>query len=77
MDIVIHWGSWGLSLFVLFEPNPVNPFLGLCSWGLSLFVLFERKAYEKQQELGSWGLSLFVLFEQHSKITTMELVLED
>ena len=37
-------GSWGLSLFVLFEPSADADILWTCSWGLSLFVLFEHPA---------------------------------
>ena len=36
-------GSWGLSLFVLFERSLVNSMFDSCSWGLSLFVLFELR----------------------------------
>ena len=35
--------SWGLSLFVLFEPREFAPNVAQGSWGLSLFVLFERQ----------------------------------
>ena len=40
--------SWGLSLFVLFEPEPkyLEDYQG--SWGLSLFVLFEQEGVEAQ-----------------------------
>ena len=34
--------SWGLSLFVLFEPGNDSYASGQGSWGLSLFVLFEH-----------------------------------
>ena len=37
-------GSWGLSLFVLFELNIYAFGVIVCSWGLSLFVLFELSA---------------------------------
>ena len=37
-------GSWGLSLFVLFELKSLSTFISNGSWGLSLFVLFEHKA---------------------------------
>ena len=33
--------SWGLSLFVLFEPDEWYNTTNKGSWGLSLFVLFE------------------------------------
>ena len=33
--------SWGLSLFVLFEPDRQTEQCHGGSWGLSLFVLFE------------------------------------
>ena len=56
-------GSWGLSLFVLFEPFTSGKPAKLGSWGLSLFVLFEPFTSGKPAKLGSWGLSLFVLFE--------------
>ena len=36
-----HCGSWGLSLFVLFELSIANTENDKGSWGLSLFVLFE------------------------------------
>ena len=39
--------SWGLSLFVLFEPRFIGQQKRLCSWGLSLFVLFERLNLEE------------------------------
>ena len=69
-------GSWGLSLFVLFEHEDYisNPFL--CSWGLSLFVLFEHKVSNRYIYLSSWGLSLFVLFERHKDIMLVAGVLE-
>ena len=35
-------GSWGLSLFVLFERVSMVTRKQLSSWGLSLFVLFEQ-----------------------------------
>ena len=34
--------SWGLSLFVLFEPCSCGSVTVDGSWGLSLFVLFEH-----------------------------------
>ena len=37
--------SWGLSLFVLFEPATRNPAVPHGSWGLSLFVLFEPENF--------------------------------
>ena len=37
-----HCGSWGLSLFVLFELSIANTENDKGSWGLSLFVLFEQ-----------------------------------
>ena len=62
---IFTWGSssWGLSLFVLFEPlEPIAKEI-LGSWGLSLFVLFEHTLNNEEYTLRSWGLSLFVLFE--------------
>ena len=38
----LNKGSWGLSLFVLFELGIQTLAEVLRSWGLSLFVLFER-----------------------------------
>ena len=60
--------SWGLSLFVLFEPleKVYSKFIG--SWGLSLFVLFEPLKMICACSSCSWGLSLFVLFELNRAI---------
>ena len=44
-------GSWGLSLFVLFELNFLLPGKENSSWGLSLFVLFELNEAEWKIEL--------------------------
>ena len=56
-------GSWGLSLFVLFELTTNNENYFASSWGLSLFVLFEPIKLKDNNVVCSWGLSLFVLFE--------------
>ena len=69
-------GSWGLSLFVLFEHFVMYFWCIFCSWGLSLFVLFEHEICAVLDVSGSWGLSLFVLFEltekKHSSTTVLE-----
>ena len=39
---MLRLGSWGLSLFVLFEQIRFSKLLETGSWGLSLFVLFEH-----------------------------------
>ena len=70
-------GSWGLSLFVLFEPFDVIDKKHCCSWGLSLFVLFERKQHGLERCVRSWGLSLFVLFEPFCLTAFSLPVLED
>ena len=70
-------GSWGLSLFVLFEPTERNSYNAGGSWGLSLFVLFEQLGDANSDCSSSWGLSLFVLFEQILLIYTLIQVLED
>ena len=70
-------GSWGLSLFVLFERPYYNLIGAKSSWGLSLFVLFELLHLFHLGFDRSWGLSLFVLFEPISVIGTYHRVLED
>ena len=57
------YGSWGLSLFVLFELRRYTKKWEISSWGLSLFVLFEQHFISQGIIKSSWGLSLFVLFE--------------
>ena len=49
-------GSWGLSLFVLFEPNSEFLSARFSSWGLSLFVLFEltEKKHSSTTVLEGW-----------------------
>ena len=69
--------SWGLSLFVLFEPRNIFRYCKPSSWGLSLFVLFEPTISSLITVNGSWGLSLFVLFELHQIYSLLECVLED
>ena len=69
-------GSWGLSLFVLFEPFEIMFDLSESSWGLSLFVLFELYVITALKAQGSWGLSLFVLFELQNGYTELSGVLE-
>ena len=56
--------SWGLCLFVLFEPSSGRDYSTMRSWGLCLFVLFELLVCKDVIITGSWGLCLFVLFEQ-------------
>ena len=77
MTALLVMGSWGLSLFVLFEHNDqsIQPILG--SWGLSLFVLFELIIQKKLTDGSSWGLSLFVLFEPIGTLKPNSSVLED
>ena len=70
-------GSWGLSLFVLFEHNSILLMIWLRSWGLSLFVLFEHCSEIIFAWLSSWGLSLFVLFEHGDLFSPDVGVLED
>ena len=55
--------SWGLNLFVLFEPMAKRKTINISSWGLNLFVLFELLNYKIFELVRSWGLNLFVLFE--------------
>ena len=76
-DVYSGCCSWGLSLFVLFEPADSDTTETKGSWGLSLFVLFEHNTMSTFTVTSSWGLSLFVLFElQHG--TSMQIqVLED
>ena len=69
--------SWGLSLFVLFEPQVEVQTHQVSSWGLSLFVLFELMFKVVTIDNSSWGLSLFVLFEQTITNVIGKLVLED
>ena len=69
--------SWGLSLFVLFEPNATEVGGKESSWGLSLFVLFEPLVTHYENGHSSWGLSLFVLFEHSYVLPIVLLVLED
>ena len=40
-QVCLYPRSWGLSLFVLFEPHNSFEHIHKSSWGLSLFVLFE------------------------------------
>ena len=70
-------GSWGLSLFVLFELTNGKGISSIGSWGLSLFVLFEHENPDVYDMYGSWGLSLFVLFEPPMILGTWAKVLED
>ena len=70
-------GSWGLSLFVLFEEEAYRAKFDYRSWGLSLFVLFEVKNMVIVIHWGSWGLSLFVLFEEFENVASQYGVLED
>ena len=70
-------GSWGLSLFVLFERSAWRNGSDDGSWGLSLFVLFEPWPKQVQMLYSSWGLSLFVLFERTGHGCTEKIVLED
>ena len=70
-------GSWGLSLFVLFERLVSSSIALPRSWGLSLFVLFEHDRKWKRWLKCSWGLSLFVLFEHWSLNEKPCSVLED
>ena len=69
--------SWGLSLFVLFEPYDKLKWVALGSWGLSLFVLFEHMTADGSITPRSWGLSLFVLFELLVILKIVGIVLED
>ena len=70
-------GSWGLSLFVLFELVVFMFLSAFSSWGLSLFVLFELNSFRSNDFVRSWGLSLFVLFEHKNESKTKSSVLED
>ena len=69
-------GSWGLSLFVLFEHHKYITGNVWSSWGLSLFVLFEPNWYDMNVRYSSWGLSLFVLFEHLALNWVASMVLE-
>ena len=71
------FGSWGLSLFVLFEHRTLELEVDNCSWGLSLFVLFEQYVAVGARIHSSWGLSLFVLFELVNTDFAKTPVLED
>ena len=77
MNNGVDGGSWGLSLFVLFERSRIPTKERSGSWGLSLFVLFEQKWNHLVTFKSSWGLSLFVLFEQSKDISWFKPVLED
>ena len=70
-------GSWGLSLFVLFERYSFYSSRWASSWGLSLFVLFEQNFLQATSQSCSWGLSLFVLFEPEYELSCLIQVLED
>ena len=69
--------SWGLNLFVLFEPKKKMLKNKESSWGLNLFVLFEPINDFRSAHNSSWGLNLFVLFELMMIITDIQTVLED